>query len=180
MTEPLWRVLPLTAEHTHSLAECHIACWREAHRDLVPAHVLDAFDVERRAEQWERNRVRYPGHTHVAVVDDTVIGFASAGPPRDAQAVTPLELHALYVRSAWYGTGVADDLIRIALDPATPCSLWVFEQNPRAQAFYRRHGFAFDGTRRAEPLTSAIEVRMVRGPVPHGDSAPTDAPQDTH
>ncbi|NKY26364.1 GNAT family N-acetyltransferase [Nocardia gamkensis] len=164
MTEHPWRVRPLAAEYVHSLAECHIACWREAYRGLVPVHVLDAFDIERRAELGERDRVRYPGRTHVAVVEDLVIGFSSAGPPDDADAVTPLELHALYVRSRWHGSGVADDLIRAALDPAAPCSLWVFERNARAQAFYRKHGFVLDGTRKVEPFTAAMEVRMVRTP----------------
>jgi 2-(1,2-epoxy-1,2-dihydrophenyl)acetyl-CoA isomerase len=70
----------------------------------------------------------------------------------------------MYVRAAWYGTGVAGDLIRTALDPTTPCSLWVFEENPRAQTFYRRHGFELDGTRRTEAFTPAMEVRMVRSP----------------
>ncbi|MGQ4596774.1 GNAT family N-acetyltransferase [Nocardia sp. R6R-6] len=164
MTERSWHIRSLAAEHTRSLAECHIACWREAYRDLVPAHVLDAFDVGRRAEQWERDRVRHPGRTHVAIVDDAVIGFASAGPSRDAHAAAPFELHALYVRSPWQGSGVADDLIRAAIDPTAECSLWVFEQNPRAQAFYRRHGFALDGTRKVESFSSVIEVRMVRPP----------------
>jgi len=163
MTQPVWRIAPLAAEHVHSLAECHITCWREAYRGLVPDHVLDAFDVDRRAEQWERIRVRYPGSTHVALVDDDVIGFASAGASRDESPVTPTELNALYVRAAWYGTGVAHDLIRAALLPDTPCSLWVFEKNPRAQAFYRKHGFELDGTTRVEAFTPSIEVRMVRG-----------------
>jgi 2-(1,2-epoxy-1,2-dihydrophenyl)acetyl-CoA isomerase len=159
-----WQIVPLAAEHTRSLAECHIACWREAYQGLVPDHLLAAFDVERRAAQWERIRVAYPGHIHVALVDDEVIGFASAGPSTDRDAVTPVELSAMYVRAPWYGTGVADDLIRTALDPTMPCSLWVFEENPRAQAFYRRHGFELDGTRRTEAFTSAMEVRMVRSP----------------
>ncbi|MGW4716270.1 N-acetyltransferase family protein [Nocardia sp. NPDC004260] len=142
----------------------------------MPAHVLDAFDIGRRAEQWERDRVRYPGRTHVAIVDDVVIGFSSAGPPDYSDAVTPIELHALYARSSWHGSGVADDLIRAALDPAAPCSLWVFEQNARAQAFYRRHGFVLDGTRKVEPFTAAIEVRMVRTPTMHAESVSEDGP----
>ncbi|MFF3225434.1 GNAT family N-acetyltransferase [Nocardia suismassiliense] len=162
MTEPEWRILPLAAEHTYRLAECHIACWREAYPGLVPAHVLDAFDVERRAEQWERQRVTYPGRTWVALVDDRVIGFVTAGESLDDPPVTPLQLNALYVRASWYGTGVAHDLLRAAVDPSAACSLWVFEENPRAQSFYRKHGFALDGTRRVEAFTPAIEVRMVR------------------
>ncbi|MEU7628947.1 GNAT family N-acetyltransferase [Nocardia sp. NPDC049220] len=178
MTEAPWRILRLDAGHTRGLAECHIACWREAYRDLVPAHVLDAFDIERRTEQCERDLVRYPDRTHVAIADDVVIGFVSVGPSRDAHTTTPLELHAMYVRCAWHGTGVADDLIHVALDPSTSYSLWVFEQNPRAQAFYRRYGFALDGARKAEFFTGTVEVRMVRDPVPRRDGTTADGAAD--
>ena len=35
------------------------------------------------------------------------------------------------------------------------------DPNPRAQAFYRKHGFAADGTARSED--GVREIRMVRG-----------------
>lgn len=161
MPQPAWHIAPLAAEYVRGLAECHIVCWREAYRGLVPDHVLDAFEVERRAEQWERSRVRHQGRTYVALVADEVIGFASAGPSRDESPVTPNELDALYVRAAWYGTGVAHDLVRATVAPDIPCSLWVFEQNPRAKAFYRKHGFELDGASRIEAFTPVVEVRMV-------------------
>ncbi|WP_051406857.1 GNAT family N-acetyltransferase [Nocardia sp. CNY236] len=161
-----WLVRSLAAEHIYSLAQCHIACWREAYRRLVPGHVLDAFDIAHCADRWERERIRTPGRVQVALIDQAVIGFASGGPSRAPHAATLMDLDALYVRSAWHGSGVADDLLRAALDPAKSCSLWVFEHNGRAQAFYRKHGFEFDGTRRIEPFTCTPEVRMVRGPVP--------------
>lgn len=162
MTGNAWRLRPLAAEHTRGLAECHIECWREAYRGLVPDHVLDAFDLDGRAEMWENRRVRYPGATTVALHGDTVIGFASAGAPLDERPVAERALYALYVRAAWYGTGVAHDLMRAALDPTVDTYLWVFEENPRALAFYRKYGFALDGARRAEAFTVAWEVRMVR------------------
>ncbi|MBB5911663.1 2-(1,2-epoxy-1,2-dihydrophenyl)acetyl-CoA isomerase [Nocardia transvalensis] len=162
MSERAWRIEPLAAEHTRGLAECHIACWREAYRELVPRHVLDAFDVDRRAEQWERVRVRYPGSTVVALAGETVVGFASGGPSRDEPPAADRELNALYVRAAWYGSGVAHDLMRAVLQPGTGTSLWVFQDNPRAQAFYRKYGFELDGTRRVEAFTPALEVRMIR------------------
>lgn len=164
MTEPDRRIVALAAEHAYPLAECHIACWREAYRDLVPAHVLDAFDVQRRAEQWERNRVEYPGRTWVALAGTQVIGFASAGQTRDDPPVPAHQLYALYVRSSWYGTGLAHELLQAALDPSKPYSLWVFEQNPRAVAFYRKHGFAPDGASRVEAFSPSIEIKMVRPP----------------
>ncbi|WP_019930052.1 N-acetyltransferase [Nocardia sp. BMG111209] len=167
MTGPTWRLVPLTPatatrELISGLAECHIASWRESHRDLVPAHVLAAFDLDRRAEQWER-RLSGPGSTVAAVIGTaTVIGFADTGPARDDPPAAPVELRALYVRAAFHGAGVAHDLIRAVLDPHTDTSLWVFEENPRAQTFYRKYEFEFDGARGVEDFTLAPQVRMVR------------------
>ncbi|MEU0544530.1 GNAT family N-acetyltransferase [Nocardia sp. NPDC005978] len=162
-----WRVVPLGPEHVDSLAECHIACWREAYRELVPAHVLAAFDVRRGAARWERTRaagilrIMVAVHTD-PVHGDTVIGFASTGPARDESPVAAHELSAMYVRARWYGTGVSHDLMRAVLAEDADTYLWVFEENPRALAFYRTCGFRLDGERRVEAFTPAIEVRMVR------------------
>ncbi len=38
--------------------------------------------------------------------------------------------------------------------------LWVADPNPRAQAFYRKHGFVPDGTAQVE--NGVREIRMVR------------------
>ncbi|MVU76489.1 GNAT family N-acetyltransferase [Nocardia sp. ET3-3] len=157
-----WQVVPLGPEHTAGLGVCHVACWREAYQGLVPQHVLDAFDVVQRAAAWDRIRVKYPGHVVVAVVGDTVVGFAAAGPSREENPPAPLELNAMYVRAAYYGTGLAADLMDTVLSDAADTSLWVFEENPRAHAFYKKYGFELDGERRVEAFTPAIQVRMVR------------------
>ncbi|MDX5460823.1 MULTISPECIES: GNAT family N-acetyltransferase [Micromonospora] len=39
-------------------------------------------------------------------------------------------------------------------------ALWVADPNPRAQAFYRRHGFVADGTIQVQD--GVREIRMVR------------------
>ncbi|MGW4365166.1 GNAT family N-acetyltransferase [Nocardia takedensis] len=160
MTDP--RIVALDTEHTRALAECHIDCWREAYADLVPRHVLDAFDVDRRAAQWERTRARDPGDTWVALVEEVVVGFANTRVPRDDPPAADRELGALYVRSPWYGTGLADALLDRVLTPRLSHSLWVFAENPRARAFYRRRGFVADGARRIEDFSPAEMVRMVR------------------
>lgn len=146
----------LRPEDVPGLADCHIACWRESYRGLVPDHVLDAFDVKRRALQWERIRQAGESLVVVAVEGTEVVGFASS---RDD------ELNGMYLRAAFHGSGVADRLLTAAIG-TRPASLWVFEANPRAQAFYRRHGFALDGARAIEPISGVPEVRMRRDRVP--------------
>ena len=45
--------------------------------------------------------------------------------------------------------------------PEEPVALWVAGPNPRAQAFYRKHGFVADGAAQVEG--GVREIRMVRG-----------------
>ena len=51
--------------------------------------------------------------------------------------------------------------LEAVIDPAEPAALWVADPSPRAQAFYRKHGFAADGTARSGD--GVREIRMVRG-----------------
>lgn len=159
---PPWNIVPLGPEHARALADCHIACWREAYRGLVPDHVLAAFDLDHSAAAWERIARAHTARILIALADGQVTGFVHYGPPREDPAVAERELGALYVRAGWYGTGLAHALLGAVLEPDRSCSLWVFERNPRARAFYTKYGFVPDGTARAERFATATEIRMVR------------------
>ncbi|MFI5718263.1 GNAT family N-acetyltransferase [Nocardia sp. NPDC051750] len=125
--------------------------------------MLAAFDQDQRAAGWERIARDNPGKTTlVAEHGAEIIGFAQYGLPRDLPAAAARELSAMYVRAHWYGTGLAQALMDAVLEPDLSCSLWVFERNPRARAFYAKYGFAPDGTARAERFATATEIRMVR------------------
>ena len=74
---------------------------------------------------------------------------------------------------AWHGRGVAPILMDAAVSEAaggargcTAIWLGVWERNPRAQAFYRKHGFVPVGTHvfmlGTEPQTDQIWVRNAR------------------
>ena len=85
-----------------------------------------------------------------------------SGPPGDAAAAAwTRQLYVLYVYAAGHGTGAGRALLEAVIDPAEPAALWVADPNPRAQAFYRKHGFAADGTARSGD--GVREIRMVRG-----------------
>jgi len=51
-------------------------------------------------------------------------------------------------------------LLKAILDPEESVSLWVADPNPRAQAFYRKHGFIADGASQVDG--GVREIRMVR------------------
>ncbi|WP_123303145.1 GNAT family N-acetyltransferase [Bogoriella caseilytica] len=78
------------------------------------------------------------------------------------------ELWFVYLLREAYGTGLAELLVD-AVDPRrSPAYLWVFCDNPRAMAFYRKLGFAVYGEKvPLKTLTDAegralSEIRMVR------------------
>ncbi|MFE4465934.1 GNAT family N-acetyltransferase [Oerskovia sp. NPDC056781] len=90
-----------------------------------------------------------------------LVGYALLvrGVPDDADIVAvvgdepTVELSKIYVHPSSQGTGVASDLLRAALDAAPALvpdrAVWLGTngENARAQAFYRKHGFSFAGTR---------------------------------
>jgi len=95
----------------------------------------------------------------VAAHDGALVGIAMSG-PADEDAGTPQQLFLLYVYAAFHGSGVGPALLNAVIDPIAPASLWVADPNPRAQAFYRKHGFINDGTARIEDDVRSI--RMLR------------------
>jgi len=147
------------------MARVNVRCWQETYRGLMPDAVLDDpglpaarerfWTAALTDERFRENRVA------VAERDGEVVGIAMSGPPLDAAATWARQLYVLYVRAADHGTGAGRALLEAVVDPAESAALWVADPNPRAQAFYRKHGFAADGTAQVED--GVREIRMVRG-----------------
>lgn len=148
-----------------SIADLHVATWKEAYSHLLPQNYFSEEYVEGRRRLWSRVLADDVMTVRVAEDDGEVIGFAWVGPgmglegeeaPRDRQ------LYAIYVLAAHYGTGVAQALLDEALGDG-PAMLWVAKENPRATAFYARNGFRFDGVEQIDPYAPTItDARMVR------------------
>ena len=147
------------------MARVHVRCWQETYRGLMPDAVPgDAGLPGGREWMWtdvltggryRQNRVAVAGR------DDELAGIAMSGPPGDAAAAWTRQLYVLYVDAAGHGTGAGEALLEAVIDPAEPAAQWVADPNPRAQAFYRKHGFAADGSARSGD--GVREIRMVRG-----------------
>lgn len=141
---------------------CNLECWREAYADLVAPDRLAVLvaDVDERVALW-RQIIAGPVTVRLAEDDGTIVGFASVGPPLEPDAGTDRQLYAIYVRQAYWGTGLGHRLLTETLGDASAL-LWVFRDNTRAVKFYTQHGFVPDGAEQEEPRFGGIEIRMVR------------------
>jgi len=121
---------------------------------------LDRVGVIDREVRWRDRLVSGARTIALAESGTTLIGVVSWGQSASADAPA-LELKSLYVDAGHRGSGVAAALMDRAIG-ALPAHLWVFETNPRAQAFYAKHGFLFDGHRKVDIVTGLWERRFVR------------------
>jgi len=146
------------------MASVHVRCWQETYRGLMSDTVLDDPSFPATKERFWTAALtdeRYRGNrAAVAEREGELIGIAMSGPPLDAAAAWARHLYVLYVYTADHGTGAGRGLLQAVIDPAESAALWVADPNPRAQAFYRKHGFVADGTARVE--VGVREIRMVR------------------
>ncbi|MHB1172330.1 MAG: GNAT family N-acetyltransferase [Lacisediminihabitans sp.] len=154
-------VRPATVSDAHAIALVHVVSWQESYSHVLPAEFLANQSVERRAEFWRHNLAEGPGQSWVAELNDEIVGFSSSGPGRD-DPPRPLELYSIYQLALAHGSGSGQVLIDAALGERA-AFLWVAEDNPRAQSFYRRNGFEPDDARKVdERCENLIEIRMVR------------------
>jgi ribosomal protein S18 acetylase RimI-like enzyme len=167
-------VRPARVEDAAQMARVNVRCWQETYRELLPDAVLDDpgllaarerfWTAALTDERYRRNRVA------VADRDGELVGIAMSGPPLDPGPTWARQLYVLYVHAADHGTGAGPALLDAVVDPAESVALWVADPNPRAQAFYRKHGFVADGTVQVEG--GVREIRMVRGPQHSRSSGP--------
>jgi ribosomal protein S18 acetylase RimI-like enzyme len=157
-------IRPATVQDVPQMARVHVRSWQETYRGLMSDAVLDdpGFPGARErmwtavltGERYRQSRVA------VAERGGELVGIAMSGPPEDITAAWSRQLYVLYVYAADHGTGAGPALLDAVIDPAESAVLWVADPNPRAQAFYRKHGFVADGTAQFED--GVREIRMVR------------------
>lgn len=100
-------------------------------------------------------------HYYLALINDEAVGYLRFGenpvPYTGTEGKKALELNRLYVTKQVYGKGIARDLMQVYENFATTYGyqyLWlgVWEQNYRAQAFYRKQGYVYTGSKHPFPI----------------------------
>ena len=149
-----------------SLARVFIDAWRGSYRGVVDESILDALDTNAVTEWLGRLVVTGPQRTVLAENSrGEVEGFVRFGD--DVDDPRSGHIAALYVSPQSAGKGIGTRLLRYAISELVsagtrPITLWVFEKNDAARAFYSGLGFEPDGSRRVEQEYQADEIRLVR------------------
>ncbi|WP_219816679.1 GNAT family N-acetyltransferase [Arthrobacter sp. ZGTC131] len=158
------RVRSARVEDAAEMARVNVRAWRETYRGVMADHVLDDPGLPGTRERFWTAMLsddRYRANrVAVAERDGEMIGIVMAGPPRSSESQWGTHLYVLYVLAAEHGTGAGAALLDAVIGPHDSAALWVADPNPRAQAFYRKHGFVPDGTVNVED--GVREIRMVR------------------
>jgi GNAT superfamily N-acetyltransferase len=142
-----------------AIAALHAASWRSAYRGILPDAFLDGPIAANRRAVWEaRLPALAPGDVVLLAPGH---GFAAAFACQDGDAL----LDNLHVAPVARGGGLGAALLRavaagLLAGGARAMHLWVFDANPRARAFYARHGGVETG-RRLERL-AGIDVPETR------------------
>ena len=150
---------PASASDVLAIAEFQTACWNEAYRGLVPQSYLDQATVADRELRWAERIGRRD--ILLAELAGELVAVASCSLRDDPRPGPRLELNSLYVAASMRGNGLGERMLdELLLD--APAVLWVFSENVRAVAFYRRCGFLFDGETALDVDTGLSEVRLSR------------------
>lgn len=157
-------------DEAKALAAVHVQAWKEAYTGILPEQLWNESAMQTRVNSW-RQMLGDQAHrkrTRVAELDGVIVGIAQVGDPREDDVDVDVELYMMYLLAEHQGNGTATRMLSELLGQKS-ASLWVLEDNPRAHAFYAKHGFAADGTRQdlgedhgAGGLRGIIEIRMVR------------------
>ena len=151
-----------------AIAQVNLASWEAAYRGIVADRFLDDPDLERRTARWQ-DLIAAGDPILVAEAEGALVGYCSLVlPARDPDADPQTgEVAAIYVAPGAFrggiGTAMLDAALALMRDRGfSTATLWVLSENPRARAFYARHGFFEDGMAQWIDALEAEEMRLRR------------------
>ncbi|MEM9277912.1 MAG: GNAT family N-acetyltransferase [Pseudomonadota bacterium] len=125
-----------------SVSELYTASWKRTYGALYDEAGLAAEIAKRFSPEKQTAEAGNPDIiTLVAVNEGKIIGASSSEMDERHQAW----IDRMHILPEYFGTGLADDLIRATLAKHTglqSIALKVLKGNDRAIAFYEKHGFA--------------------------------------
>jgi GNAT superfamily N-acetyltransferase len=132
-----------TLSDAAAIAHVHVESWRTTYARIIPDANLNGLDETLRARLWSE-RVGSGSLVFVAEWDGRVVGFADAGPNREAGGKCDAELYAIYLLRDAQKRGIGARLLRTVANALLErnfksMAVWVLEQN-RSRYFYEKTG----------------------------------------
>jgi ribosomal protein S18 acetylase RimI-like enzyme len=155
-----------TEDDAEAIGELWVESAREAFTPLLP----DGHRLPDPQPQRMRDRIA-GGEVSVLVAEPEgeLAGFVACGPSRDPEPEPGVgEVQSFFVGAGRWGRGIGRALMAAALEDLrrrgyAAATVWSFDSNERANAFYESHGFQRDGATRTEEVWAHIpEVRYRR------------------
>jgi GNAT superfamily N-acetyltransferase len=162
------RIRQATPEDARSIAVIHVAASLAAYRGLVPDQHLAAFTVERREAIWREILTTGDADVWIAEEDGRGQGWICVGCSRDPDAgPTTAEVRAMYIQPASWRQGIgralwAEAEAHCRSQEFSTVTLWVFEANTRAVAFYRSLGFTAEPERTITRDRAGVRLTELR------------------
>ena len=172
-----WTIRPAIPPDAAALSELAERTFRDAFSALNTAANMDLHCARAFSPAAQAAEIADPGiRTIVAEAQGRLVGFAQVhlrpATPRCVAVAPSVELHRLYVDRSLHGTGLASELMdevfaTAAAHRARAVWLGVWENNPRAIRFCRRHGFSEAGDHvfvvGTDPQRDLVMVRELAG-----------------
>ncbi|MBK1784539.1 GNAT family N-acetyltransferase [Prauserella cavernicola] len=160
------RTRPAGPADAGAIGRVHVNSWRSAYAGLP----LQGLSITQRQDRWRELLVGDELRANVLVLVDggSVVGFACAGPSRDADARPDTgELMSLYLDPAAWGRGFGrmlhDDALALLRSAGNrTATLWVLNSNARARRFYEKAGWRADGATKMDTIAGGPPLTEVR------------------
>jgi ribosomal protein S18 acetylase RimI-like enzyme len=142
----------------------HYQSWIETYTGLMDQRILDSRSLEK-CVKLARN---FPENTWIALEEDQVVGFSCYMASGDSDLKDTGEVRALYVLKSHQKRGIGKMLMNHAMDALEQykdISVWVLSSNIHAIEFYRKMGFAEDGSSKDVQIGNfgnIHEIRMIK------------------
>ena len=146
-------IIPVDETNLLQAATIHSVSWKESHRSFCTPDFIELHTPDRQRD-YLNGKMSRGTKIFLLVIEKTPIGIVS---------VTNSLIEDLYVLPDLQNMGYGTKLLQYAIDQCadTP-TLWILENNTRAEKLYRRMGFKKTG--RKNPITDELdEIEYVLG-----------------
>lgn len=139
-------IIPVDEKNLFQAATVHSISWKESHRAFCTPDFIEMHTPERQRD-YLNGKMNSGTKVYLLMTDEKPIGIVS---------VTESLIEDLYVLPDMQNRGHGTKLLRYAIAQCTDApTLWILENNARAEKLYLRMGFKKTGKR--NPITDGLD-----------------------